>query len=93
MELEGLFLLSPVQPDNAALQVYAYKKKQICASELYFMQPAFARDTEGEDDTVLTNDHCPLLRPVAGDHPAAHPAAVCGPGHVPRPQLPLSWGG
>ena len=31
-------------------RVYAYKKKQVCNSELYFMRPAFARDTRGEDD-------------------------------------------
>ena len=29
-------------------RVYAYKKKQVCNSELYFMRPAFARDTRGE---------------------------------------------
>lgn len=28
-------------------KVYAYKKKQVCASELYFMKPALARDSEG----------------------------------------------
>lgn len=29
-------------------RVYAYKKKQVCNSELYFMRPAFARDTRGD---------------------------------------------
>ena len=29
-------------------RVYAYKKKQVCNSELYFMRPAFARDTTGQ---------------------------------------------
>ena len=29
-------------------KVYAYKKKQVCSSELYFLRPAFARDTLGE---------------------------------------------
>ena len=29
-------------------KVYAYKKKQVCSSELYFLRPAFARDTRGE---------------------------------------------
>ena len=28
-------------------RVYAYKKKQVCSSELYFMRPGFARDTSG----------------------------------------------
>ena len=28
-------------------KVYAYKKKQVCQSELYFLQPGFARDTKG----------------------------------------------
>ena len=28
-------------------RVYAYKKKQVCQSELYFMRPGFARDTDG----------------------------------------------
>ena len=30
-------------------RVYAYKKKQVCNSELYFIRPAFARDTNGSD--------------------------------------------
>jgi len=34
-------------------KVYAYKKKQVCASELYFMKPALARDSQGVWRVIL----------------------------------------
>eukprot|EP00090_Calanus_glacialis_P041374 TRINITY_DN7295_c0_g1_i3.p1 TRINITY_DN7295_c0_g1~~TRINITY_DN7295_c0_g1_i3.p1 ORF type:complete len:671 (-),score=125.25 TRINITY_DN7295_c0_g1_i3:79-2091(-) len=37
-------------------KVYAYKKRQICHSELYFLQPAFARDTKGSWHIILQTD-------------------------------------
>ena len=37
-------------------KVYAYKKKQVCQSELYFLQPGFARDTKGCIFTRTIND-------------------------------------
>jgi len=37
-------------------KVYAYKKRQVCDSELYFIQPAFARDTKGEWRIILQTE-------------------------------------
>ena len=34
-------------------RVYAYKKKQVCHSELYFMRPGFAQDTRGEWQVII----------------------------------------
>jgi len=34
-------------------KVYAYKKQQVCSSDLYFLEPGVARDTEGSWRVVL----------------------------------------
>ena len=45
MELEGGFYLK--SPAYYTSQVYAYKKRQVCSSEVKFVVPGVARDTEG----------------------------------------------
>lgn len=37
-------------------KVYAYKKKQVCQSELYFLQPGFARDTKGDWQIIVQTE-------------------------------------
>lgn len=37
-------------------KVYAYKKKQVCQSELYFLQPGFARDTKGAWQIIVQTE-------------------------------------
>ena len=39
-------------------KVYAYKKRQVCDSELYFIQPSFARDTKGTETNEFTSEQC-----------------------------------
>ena len=50
MELEGRFLISfvvlRIQPSVS--QVYAYKKRQVCSSEVKFVEPGVALDSEGK---------------------------------------------
>ena len=50
MELEGGFLISSlelrIQPSVS--QVYAYKKRQVCSSEVKFVEPGVALDSEGK---------------------------------------------
>ena len=48
-------------------RVYAYKKKQVCNSELYFMRPAFARDTQGEAAQSLSSSASVLYCLYSGD--------------------------
>jgi len=55
-------------------KVYAYKKKQVCHSELYFLQPAFARDTKGEWHIILQTDK--IHQRVAIDM-CHHPNKAC----------------
>jgi len=55
-------------------KVYAYKKRQICHSELYFLQPAFARDTKGEWHVILQTDK--INQRVAIDM-CHHPNKAC----------------
>jgi len=55
-------------------KVYAYKKKQICNSELYFLQPAFARDTKGEWHIILQTEK--INQRVAIDM-CHHPNKAC----------------
>jgi len=55
-------------------KVYAYKKRQICDSELYFLQPAFARDTKGEWHIILQTDT--INQRVAIDM-CHHPNSAC----------------
>jgi len=55
-------------------KVYAYKKKQICHSELYFLQPAFARDTKGEWHIILQTEK--INQRVAIDM-CHHPNKAC----------------
>jgi len=37
-------------------KVYAYKKKQVCQSELYFLKPGFARDTKGDWQIIVQTE-------------------------------------
>ena len=43
-------------------KVYAYKKKQVCPSELSFIQPSYALDTEGKAVYTLCPYNLPILQ-------------------------------
>ena len=45
-------------------KVYAYKKRQVCDSELYFIQPAFARDTKGTKTNEFSLKRCYFYNPI-----------------------------
>ena len=66
-------------------RVYAYKKKQVCNSELYFMRPAFARDTQGEAAQLLLSSASVLsvFRGLEGDCPELQGGAAGRGRHVP----------
>jgi len=46
-------------------KVFAYKKKQLCSSDISFIQPSYAMDTEGNWNIILQTDR--ILQRVALD--------------------------
>ena len=64
MELEGGFskyLVHLIHLLVLLAQVYAYKKRQVCSSEVKFVVPGLARDTEGTWRVIVQSSSRKLL--------------------------------
>ena len=77
VELEGGFSPEVTCNHDLVSQVYAYKKRQVCSSEVKFVVPGLARDTEGTWRVIVQSSSRNLLSQTFALDTCTEPDSPC----------------